>query len=441
MKPVRFVLFLCLVLCASRVFGEPPSFEAFDKKARTDQRLNIVFLGASLTWGANATDPLLTSYRADIARKFEQEYPAAHFTFWDASIGGTGSQLGVFRLDRDVLAHHPDMVFVDFTSNDGMWQADPERCASYEAIVRRIIDEGHSPVVQMILPFKGDAARLKLDTFKLRDAHYAISKAYQTGMGDAMQLIQDRLRDGKATLDQIWPTDGVHPGDFGYALFAEAGWNGFTAAREAKQVCQSPQKMLFGDAYMHSIRVRLAGLSPLPEGWVAGRPNLTSAYYDMLMSRWLDSELIGSNRREQAANGRKQRVAQPIGSLKATVHGRYVLLFGESTPKTGKIRILVDGKPISRPGLRKTDVDPPDVFDPGRLGKAANGNAHFNIEVANNLSAATDHVVEVIPVFSSEQEEELRIESICVAGENPSVALLPSAATQPSTQPTTGEAK
>ena len=97
------LLILLFLLVASPVFAGTASFEDFDKKSRAGEHLNIVFLGASLTWGANATDPLLTSFRGDIARKFEQEYPAAHFTFHDASIGGTGSNLGLFRLDRDVL--------------------------------------------------------------------------------------------------------------------------------------------------------------------------------------------------------------------------------------------------------------------------------------------------------------------------------------------------
>lgn len=36
----------------------------------------------------------------------------------DAAIGGTGSQLGAFRLKRDVSRFHPDLVFLDFTVND-----------------------------------------------------------------------------------------------------------------------------------------------------------------------------------------------------------------------------------------------------------------------------------------------------------------------------------
>src|SRR4051794_30354319 len=78
-----------------------PEFSDFDRRARSGERLNVVFFGASLTWGANATDPQQTSYRARIGQRLEKEYPAAHFKFWDAAIGGTGSQLGVFRFERD----------------------------------------------------------------------------------------------------------------------------------------------------------------------------------------------------------------------------------------------------------------------------------------------------------------------------------------------------
>src|SRR5258707_8493849 len=85
-----------------------PSFADFDRRAKAGERLNVVFFGASLTWGANASDPLLYSYRACMARKLEELYPQAHFKFCDAAIGGTGSQLGVFRFDRDVFARQPD---------------------------------------------------------------------------------------------------------------------------------------------------------------------------------------------------------------------------------------------------------------------------------------------------------------------------------------------
>ena len=77
-----------------------------------------MFFGASLTWGANASDPNLTSYRALVGARLEKAYPKARFKFWDAAIGGTGSQLGVFRFERDVLRRKPDLVFLDFSAND-----------------------------------------------------------------------------------------------------------------------------------------------------------------------------------------------------------------------------------------------------------------------------------------------------------------------------------
>ena len=46
-----------------------PSFSAFDARAQAGDRLTVVFYGASLTWGANATDQNYFSYRARVAAR------------------------------------------------------------------------------------------------------------------------------------------------------------------------------------------------------------------------------------------------------------------------------------------------------------------------------------------------------------------------------------
>ena len=93
-----------------------------------------------------------------MAQKIEAAYPQAHFQFWDAAIGGTGSQLGLFRLERDVLRRRPDLVFLDFSANDDIKRTDPETLASYEALLRRLVTEAHAPVVLMLFPFASDVA-------------------------------------------------------------------------------------------------------------------------------------------------------------------------------------------------------------------------------------------------------------------------------------------
>ncbi len=410
---LRTLLFTLLLSFGAR--AATPSFGDFDKRAQAGERLSVVFFGASLTWGANATDPPRTSWRGEIARRLESRYPAAHFTFHDAAIGGTSSQLGAFRLERDVLSHRPDLVFLDFTANDGIQDATPETLASYEALLRRIIGEARAPVVQMIFPFGWDVQSADLTKMKRRDAHLELSRDYHTVTGDAVTLAMERVKSGATTLEKIWPDDFVHPGDAGYLLFADAAWAALTEGVKNQTVCVVPEKMRYAPTYLHASRVRLSTLSSLPEGWRTGRPNLTSAYFDMLMSRWLDDEVIASNRVETTGpDGKKTLQPREAAPLTIKFRGTAILLFGEGTPKSAKYRARLDGKPLSyqAPGAKSALTE----FDAAGIAGRANGNAHHYQVLAEGLDASVEHTLEIEPLFSSTLEQELRLESLCVAG-------------------------
>ena len=385
--------------------GAGPNFAEFDRRAREGERLSVVFLGASLTWGANATDPQLTSYRGLVARRMEAAYPRAHLTFRDAAIGGTGSQLGVFRLDRDVLRHKPDLVFLDFSANDDIYSDTPETLASYEAIVRRILIEAKAPVVQVIFPFRWNVEGGKLDDMKRRTAHLALGRDYRIAIGDAIAMARRRVEAGEATLGQLWPVDGVHPGDAGYALFADSAWDAFREAVEQKRSCTVPETMRYADTYLHVARARLTTLGPLPEGWATAPPDVVSAYFDMLMSRWQG----------------EQAVAIPgAARLKLRFRGSMAMLFGESTPKSAGYRAWIDGKPAERrEGANKPPIR---EFDAGALGRQLGGNTHLVQVLAEGLDPKIEHTLELEPIFSATGRE-LRIESVCVAGEGASVSL------------------
>lgn len=399
------IIALLLGIAAGAHAAPPPSFAEFANRAKAGERLTVVFLGASLTWGANASDPQLTSYRARVAQKLEAEYPQAHFTFRDAAIGGTSSQLGVFRFDRDVLRHKPDLVFLDFTANDGIADPNPETLASYESLVRRIILDAHAPVVQVVFPFMWDVQRGNTDGFTREAAHHAISRHYHTAIGDAVQLAQQSVKSGETTLKELWPFDGVHPGDAGYVLFADAAWKAFHDALQAKVICDAPAGMLYPDTYMRNARVRISSLSPLPEGWNVGVPNPVSAYFDMLMSRWLDDEVIAAPK-----NGETNSVA----SLGVKFNGCMVMLFGESTTTSVKYRALIDGKVVEHKSAdgKETLAE----FDGGTLANVLKGNCHHAQLIAEGLDPAVEHTLEIQPVFTGTDGEELRLESICVAG-------------------------
>jgi lysophospholipase L1-like esterase len=391
------------------------SFAEFDRRARAGESLEVVFFGASLTWGANASDPLCTSYRAEVARRLEREYPQARFRFHDAAIGGTGSQLGVFRLDRDVLDHEPDLVFLDFSANDDIMSDTPETLASYEAILRRLVGEARVPVVQVIFPFKWNVAAKSTAGMKRRDAHLALAAAYGTAVGDAIALAIDRVGRGETTLEALWPVDGVHPCDEGYQLFADAAWDAFLAAVRDGRVCRPPAAMLHADTYMRAVRRPLVEQEPLPAGWRAGRPNLTAANFDFLMSRWLDDVAIASR---PGAEPGEEPAPQPA-RLRARFTGRMVMLFGETTKTSGKYRAWIDGKPVEH--LCSSKKQKTDLFDAGAFARRIGGNGHYVQVIATGLDGSAEHLLEIEPVL--EPDEELRLESLCVAGPDAAVTL------------------
>lgn len=391
------------------------SFKDFDSRAKHGDRLTVVFFGASLTWGANSSDQMTTSYRARMVEKFEAAYPKAHFHFFDGAIGGTGSQLGVFRLDRDVLTRKPDLVFLDFSANDDIYSKDPEQNASYESIVRRLVGEAGVPVVQVIFPFKWNVTKGTTEGMARRDSHLAISKAYGTPCGDAISLAIDRIKSGKTTADTLWEYDGVHPGDEGYRLFADAAWDAYQEGVTSKRVCKVPEKMVYADTYMTHARVPIASLfgrDKLPAGWSARNPDPTSACFDMQMSRWLDELVIGHNRKPIPAGQKTPAEPQEVAPLKVKFNGSMVLLFGESTMLSGIYRVTIDGKVMEHmENWKKTDV-----FDAGGLGKRMGNNAHHCPTVATQLDPAVEHVMEITPLLEADKDQTIMLESICVAG-------------------------
>jgi len=181
-------------------------------------------------------------------------------------------------------------------------------------------------------------------------------------------------------------------------------WDGYQAAVQARLEPRVPAQPLHGGTYMNQRRFRLAELASLPGGWSKGRPNLTAANHDWLMSRWLDDLVVARNRKLDA------KESQPVQPLRLKVEATAILLFGECTTDSGKFRVKLDGQPIT--GKWGQDKDS-DLFT-GNLWK--NGNGFLLYEVARGLDPSVPHLLEIEPVFDDAQAQELKLESICVAG-------------------------
>jgi lysophospholipase L1-like esterase len=382
-------------------------FSKFDERARAGENLTVAFLGGSLTWGSGATDPQLTSYRAMTSKHLAEHYPKAHFIFVDAAVGGTSSNLGAFRLQRDVLDHKPDLVFIDFSVNDGPYDVDDEKLASYEALTRRVLLESGAPVELVILPVKPDLEPANRKP-RPRDAkHKEVAAAYNTALADDVAYLNGEVQKGRYTTDEMWPNvpDTTHPGNKGYELYAEGAFKAFLDAVDKKQVCVVPDKMLNADTYMTWKRQRLSDLTPLPDGWRIGLPSTWGIAFDFYMSRWLYDEVI-------AGPGAKP--------FRVKFNAKTVMLFGEQGVKSGKFLVTIDGKPAVSPDSKDGMYDPASMH--------LFGNMHMVKVLAVGLDPSVTHTLEITPQLGHvkpptidghadpEYDQEVRIESICVAG-------------------------
>ncbi len=89
------------------VRGGLPNFYA---KLRSGAGVKIAYFGGSIT--------AQTGWRVQSQEQLQKQFPNSPITAIDAAIGGTGSNLGVFRLEADVLKHKPDLIFIEFAVND-----------------------------------------------------------------------------------------------------------------------------------------------------------------------------------------------------------------------------------------------------------------------------------------------------------------------------------
>ena len=76
-------------------------------KLKAGQAVNIVFLGGSITEAGASPKGYVTF----IGDWLKAQYPTEKVTVFNAGIGGTGSEYGDKRYDRDVLSRNPDLVF------------------------------------------------------------------------------------------------------------------------------------------------------------------------------------------------------------------------------------------------------------------------------------------------------------------------------------------
>ncbi|MCG6190045.1 SGNH/GDSL hydrolase family protein [Maribellus maritimus] len=101
----------------------------FYQKIETSRKVNVAYLGGSITEAKEGWRTLTYNW-------LRVHYPETIFLETAAAIGGTGSNLGVFRVEHDVLQYKPDLLFVEFAVNDKSQKPD-DVLRTMEGIIRK----------------------------------------------------------------------------------------------------------------------------------------------------------------------------------------------------------------------------------------------------------------------------------------------------------------
>jgi hypothetical protein len=194
--------------------------------------IKVAYLGGSITAQAG--------WRTKTFAFLKKQFPEANFQMINASVGGTGSDVGVFRLQQDVLAYEPDLLFVEFAVNDG--ELPPQQIIRYmEGIVRQTrkafptcdicfiytIGRGHTAdLVQGKFPISASAMEKVADFYGIPSIHLGLEVARLDKEGRILwRAPLPKTDEEKAALgDKIaYSPDNVHPHpETGHNLFMDA---------------------------------------------------------------------------------------------------------------------------------------------------------------------------------------------------------------------------
>jgi len=103
---------------------EMKTFATFNLRAQNGDQLSVVLFGGSLTWGAQATDPQRTLYRALVSERFNKTYQRAHLEpgeeFRIGSLCVAGAPSCVREMDVAAVLPEPrDAAHQRLTYNNG----------------------------------------------------------------------------------------------------------------------------------------------------------------------------------------------------------------------------------------------------------------------------------------------------------------------------------
>jgi len=257
-----FALSIVTIACAPSLAQDAPpvpqrNLVRFFNKCRAGDPVKVAYIGGSIT-AQNGWRPFTTKW-------LKEQFGDTEIEEVNAAIGGTGSLLGAFRLEKHVLQSDPDLLFVEFAVND-RGTPDDSVHATMEGIVRQAWQREKKPDVVFVYTTAGN---LDVPTHR----HQAVADAYAIPTVDFQASIQAVCQPGLIDWD-ILAKDRVHPGDWGHAIYAATLATFLRKQMQLEDEAIPPPDALpppvFSDLYRTAQLVSVS--EEAPDGWQSMEP-------------------------------------------------------------------------------------------------------------------------------------------------------------------------
>lgn len=246
------------------------SRHAFEK----DKKGTVAFIGGSITE--------MDGYRMMVQADLQARFPETQFTFINAGISSTCSTTGAFRLNEDVLAAKPDLLFVEFAVNDDQDASHAARqcIRGMEGILRHA--RTALPKLDMVVTHFVNPPMLEMlqkdKTPTSSGSHERVATHYGVSSIDLAREVAERITADTLTWKQY---GGTHPQEPGNRIAAdmiaellETAWSDPIADQPRSQ-SHRLAKQIDQNSYTRGMMLAPSA-AKLGKGWVVHRPDWAS---------------------------------------------------------------------------------------------------------------------------------------------------------------------
>jgi len=190
-------------------------------KAKKGKDVTIAYIGGSITQGAGAKPTHTECYAYKSYMKFKDMFgknSGDNVHFVKAGVGGTPSELGIIRYDRDILRNRkvkPDIVVVEFAVND---EGDETKGICYESLILNILSAENNPAVVLLFSvFAND--------WNLQERLSVVGRLYDLPMVSVSDAVVEQFyftkEEGNIITKRQYFYDIYHPTNDGHSIMAD----------------------------------------------------------------------------------------------------------------------------------------------------------------------------------------------------------------------------